>query len=116
MNEQFLSVDIRKKLREFELQVQFTCPACRGRASDASAGSGTSCLGILGPSGCGMPEKAAFIVNRVRIISQRLRKPCGTPSSASKAPEPIYGHGCRQLCCSSQPEQLHWLQIPQTLR
>ena len=53
MNEQFLSADIRKKLREFELQVQFTCPACRGRASDASAGSGTSCLGILGPSGCG---------------------------------------------------------------
>ena len=39
MNEQFLSVDIREKLREFELQVQFT--------------SGNSCLGILGPSGCG---------------------------------------------------------------
>lgn len=39
MNEQFLTVDIRKKLREFELQVQFQ--------------SGTSCLGILGPSGCG---------------------------------------------------------------
>ena len=53
MNEQFLSVDIRKKLREFELQVQFTSSACRGRASGASAGSGTSCLGILGPSGCG---------------------------------------------------------------
>lgn len=39
MNEQFLTVDIRKKLREFELQVHFQ--------------SGTSCLGILGPSGCG---------------------------------------------------------------
>ena len=37
MSEDFLSADIRKKLREFELQVQFTCPACRGRASDASA-------------------------------------------------------------------------------
>ena len=36
MSEDFLSADIRKKLREFELQVQFTCPACRGRASDAS--------------------------------------------------------------------------------
>ena len=53
MSEDFLSADIRKKLREFELQVQFTCPACRGRASDASDGSGSSCLGILGPSGCG---------------------------------------------------------------
>lgn len=53
MSEDFLSADIRKKLREFELQVQFTCPACRGRASDASAGSVSSCLGILGPSGCG---------------------------------------------------------------
>lgn len=39
MNEQLLAVDIRKKLREFELQVQFT--------------SGKGCLGILGPSGCG---------------------------------------------------------------
>lgn len=53
MSADFLSADIRKKLREFELQVQFTCSACRGRASDASAGSGTGCLGILGPSGCG---------------------------------------------------------------
>ena len=53
MSEEFLSADIRKKLREFELQVRFTCSACRGRASDASAGSGTGCLGILGPSGCG---------------------------------------------------------------
>ena len=53
MSADFLSADIRKKLREFELQVQFTCPACRGRASDASDGSGSSCLGILGPSGCG---------------------------------------------------------------
>ena len=39
MNEQLLAVDIRKKLREFELQVQFT--------------SQKGCLGILGPSGCG---------------------------------------------------------------
>ena len=39
MSEQLLAVDIRKKLREFELQVQFT--------------SGKGCLGILGPSGCG---------------------------------------------------------------
>ncbi len=39
MNEQILSVDIRKQLREFELRVQFE--------------SGTGCLGILGPSGCG---------------------------------------------------------------
>ena len=53
MNEQFLSVDIRKKLREFELQVQFSCPACRERVRDASADSGRGCLGILGPSGCG---------------------------------------------------------------
>ena len=53
MSEEFLSADIRKKLREFELQVRFTCSACRERASDASAGSGTGCLGILGPSGCG---------------------------------------------------------------
>ena len=53
MSEEFLSADIRKKLREFELQVRFTCSACLGRASDASAGSGTGCLGILGPSGCG---------------------------------------------------------------
>ena len=53
MSEEFLSADIRKKLREFELQVRFTCSACRGRASDASDGSGSSCLGILGPSGCG---------------------------------------------------------------
>ena len=53
MSADFLSADIRKKLREFELQVRFTCSACRGRASDASAGSGTGCLGILGPSGCG---------------------------------------------------------------
>lgn len=39
MSEQLLAVDIRKKLREFELQVRFT--------------SGKGCLGILGPSGCG---------------------------------------------------------------
>ena len=53
MSEEFLSADIRKKLREFELQVRFTCSVCRERASDASAGSRTGCLGILGPSGCG---------------------------------------------------------------
>lgn len=32
MSEDFLSADIRKKLREFELQVQFTCP---GMSQDA---------------------------------------------------------------------------------
>ena len=61
MSADFLSADIRKKLREFELQVQFTCSACRGRASDASAGSGTGCLGILGPSGCGKSMRCVWM-------------------------------------------------------
>ena len=53
MNEQFLSVDIRKKLREFELQVQFSCSGRQDIQNGGSVGSGPNCLGILGPSGCG---------------------------------------------------------------
>ena len=74
MSEDFLSADIRKKLREFELQVQFTCPACRGRASDASDGSGSSCLGILGPSGCG---KSMTALSLLRLIPEPGRLAAG---------------------------------------
>ena len=38
-NTNLLEVDIRKQLKEFRLEIQFSC--------------GRGCLGILGPSGCG---------------------------------------------------------------
>ena len=67
-----LGVDIKKKLKEFSLDIGFE--------------TGKGCLGILGPSGCGKSMTLKSIAGIVRPDSGRI--------AASMPREKRQGEGC----------------------